>query len=266
MKKQREEVKSKKAASYGGDGLQQAEVDADEPVEVFVGKPEALHVKVHLRGFPEVRHFLRQDLAVEHQRELPLKVLAEDLLCAAGLEDSDALGVALRDVHGELVAVRQLGGASGPQHHQRHVLQLTGLAHADEQYGSFLETHGSEVGWQQRGGAYAVLNTGGALHREEPGGGRGAPEKERTYVGIEAQTLWPIRAHHARHSGNLVVIDSEGPLVVHDCRVRLPVSGTRTGEEIPTLMLFGDEEASTRTGLDLHTMKLKGLQVQAEGV
>lgn len=56
-------------------------MDADEPVEVFVGKPEALHVEVHLRGVPEVRHFLCQDLAVEHQRELPLKVLAEEIFC-----------------------------------------------------------------------------------------------------------------------------------------------------------------------------------------
>lgn len=39
-------------------------------------------------------------------------------------EDSDTLCVALRDVHGELVARWELGGASGPQHHDGHVLQI----------------------------------------------------------------------------------------------------------------------------------------------
>lgn len=34
-----------------------------------------------------------------------------------GPEDSDTLCVALRDVHGELVALWELGRAFGPQHH-----------------------------------------------------------------------------------------------------------------------------------------------------
>ncbi len=42
----------------------------------------------------------------------------------SGPKDSDTLCVALRDVHGELIALGQLGGASGPQHHDRHVLQI----------------------------------------------------------------------------------------------------------------------------------------------
>ncbi len=42
----------------------------------------------------------------------------------SGPEDSDTLCVALRDVHGELVALWELGRASGPQHHGRHVLQI----------------------------------------------------------------------------------------------------------------------------------------------
>lgn len=42
----------------------------------------------------------------------------------SGAEDSDTLCVALRDVHGELVALWELRWASGPQHHHRHVLQI----------------------------------------------------------------------------------------------------------------------------------------------
>lgn len=37
---------------------------------------------------------------------------------------SDALCIALRDVHGELVAVRELGGSSRPQNHLRHVPEI----------------------------------------------------------------------------------------------------------------------------------------------
>lgn len=39
-------------------------------------------------------------------------------------EDSDALCSALRDVHGQLVALWELCGASGPQHHRGHVFQI----------------------------------------------------------------------------------------------------------------------------------------------
>lgn len=81
---------------------------------------------------------------------------------------------------------------------------------------------------------------------------------------LPVQVYVQIRVHHAHHAGSLVVIDSESPLVVHDCRVRPPVSGTRTGEEIPTLMLFGDEETSTRTDLDLHTFKLKACRSKSK--
>lgn len=42
----------------------------------------------------------------------------------SGPEDPDALCVALRDVHGELVALWEFGGSFGPQHHDGHVLQI----------------------------------------------------------------------------------------------------------------------------------------------
>lgn len=41
-----------------------------------------------------------------------------------GPEDSDTLCIALGDVHGELVALRELGRTFGPQHHGGHVLQI----------------------------------------------------------------------------------------------------------------------------------------------
>lgn len=65
--------------SYGRDGLQQTEVDAEEPIEVFVRKPEALHVKVHLCCSSEVRHFLGQDVTAQHQRKGLFKVLVEEV-------------------------------------------------------------------------------------------------------------------------------------------------------------------------------------------
>ena len=56
-----------------------------------------------------------------------LYLLTQGIIChirGSGPEDSDALCVPLRDVHGELVAVWELGGPFGPQHHDRHVLQI----------------------------------------------------------------------------------------------------------------------------------------------
>lgn len=39
-----------------------------------------------------------------------------------GSEHSDTLGVTLRNVHGEFVALGEHGRAPGPQHHDRHIL------------------------------------------------------------------------------------------------------------------------------------------------
>ena len=46
------------------------------------------------------------------------------ILSFSGPEDPDTLRVALRDVHGELVALWEFGRSFGPQHHDGHVLQI----------------------------------------------------------------------------------------------------------------------------------------------
>ena len=47
-----------------------------------------------------------------------------DVLGGPGPEDAQAAGVPLGDVQGQLVAFWQAGGASDPQQHRRHVLQI----------------------------------------------------------------------------------------------------------------------------------------------
>lgn len=59
---------------------------------------------------------------------------------------------------------------------------LTGSIHADEQGRAFSETDGVEVGCLLRRGADAVLNIGSALHGEELGAGRSAPENQTGVV------------------------------------------------------------------------------------
>lgn len=54
----------------------------------------------------------------------PSALLTIHHIRGSGPEDSDTLCVALRDVHGELVALWELSWASGPQHHDRHVTQI----------------------------------------------------------------------------------------------------------------------------------------------
>lgn len=86
-------VCERRCGSYGGDGLQETEVDADEPVEVVVGKPQALHVEPRLRCLSEVRHLLGQDLTAQHQRVVVHKVLVEEILCGFGNRtDARSLG------------------------------------------------------------------------------------------------------------------------------------------------------------------------------
>lgn len=53
------ELKKTVWGAYFRDRLQQTEVDADEPIEVFVSKAEALHIKVHLSITAQVRNLLR---------------------------------------------------------------------------------------------------------------------------------------------------------------------------------------------------------------
>lgn len=67
--------------SYCRNGLQQTEVDADEPIEVFVRKPETLHIEVHLRCTSDVRHLLGQDLAAQNQWIVFHKVFIEESFC-----------------------------------------------------------------------------------------------------------------------------------------------------------------------------------------
>lgn len=53
---------------YFRDGLQHAEVDADESVEVLVRKAEALHVEVHLSLTAQVRNLLGQTFSAQDHR------------------------------------------------------------------------------------------------------------------------------------------------------------------------------------------------------
>lgn len=57
---------------------------------------------------------------------------------AFGPEDSHSVCVALGDVHGELVALWERGGALGPQHHDGHVLQICTFAKQKGSYRSIL--------------------------------------------------------------------------------------------------------------------------------
>lgn len=66
--------------SYSTDGLQQTEVNADEPVKVFVREPETLHIKIQLCFTSNVRHLLRQDLTAQHQWKVFGKAF-EEFLC-----------------------------------------------------------------------------------------------------------------------------------------------------------------------------------------
>lgn len=59
------------------------------------------------------------------------------------------------------------------------IFVFTGAAHADEEHWVSIERDGREVGCLLRWGADAVLNIGGAIHREEFGSGRGTPEDKR---------------------------------------------------------------------------------------
>lgn len=70
----------KQSHSYFGDGLQQTEVDVDKTIKVFIGKPEAFHVKLHLTTISQVRDLVGQKLIAQDQGVVPHKVLKHELL------------------------------------------------------------------------------------------------------------------------------------------------------------------------------------------
>lgn len=53
--------------TYFRDGLQHTEVDTNEPIEVFVSKAKALHIKVSLSLTAQVRNLLGQNFSAQHQ-------------------------------------------------------------------------------------------------------------------------------------------------------------------------------------------------------
>lgn len=71
---------TKLSDSYFGDGLQQTEVDVNETIKVFIGEPEAFHVKLQLTTISEVRHLLGQNLTAQNQGVVLHKVLVQEPL------------------------------------------------------------------------------------------------------------------------------------------------------------------------------------------
>lgn len=66
--------------SYFGNGFQQAEVDVDESIKVFIGEPEAFHIKLQLTTISKVRDLLGQHVAAQDQWVVLHKVLIHELL------------------------------------------------------------------------------------------------------------------------------------------------------------------------------------------
>lgn len=71
---------TKPSSSYFSDGLQQTEVDVDETVKVFIGEPEAFHIKLQLTIISNVRDLLGQNVTAEDQGVVLHKVLIQEPL------------------------------------------------------------------------------------------------------------------------------------------------------------------------------------------
>lgn len=72
--------KKKCCRSYFSDRLQQTKVDGDKTVKVFIGKPEALHIKVQLSTISKVRHLLGQLHAAQDQGIVLYKVVVHEAI------------------------------------------------------------------------------------------------------------------------------------------------------------------------------------------